>query len=77
MAKKDIKWIPGYDENEKKKYRVSIRMIRNSSLSGHADMIMSHKYHDQCEHPAEDMAKVIDGRETVDVLDEKFLHLSF
>ena len=40
-------------------------------------MLMSHKDRDQFENPAEDMVKVIDGREIVDVLDEKVVHLTF
>ena len=63
------------DSNDnKKKHRVSIRMINKSILSGHADVQMSNKNCYQYEFRECDMAKCVDGREILDVLEDKFAY---
>ena len=51
-----------------------MRMIKKSTLSGHPDVPMSRKEHSQYEHPSEKMAKLIDGREILDVMDDNLIH---
>ena len=55
-----------------RKHRAFIRMIKKSKLIGNAYALMSHKDLFQYEYPDEEMAKAIDGREMLDVTDDKF-----
>ena len=48
------------------------RMIKKSSLSGHTDCIRSNKACYQHECPHEEMLEVIDGRDMLDVTEDKF-----
>ena len=49
-------------------------MIKKYSLSAHDDCIMSNKVHYQYEHQYEEMLKMIDGRDMLDVTEDKFSH---
>ena len=65
-------WRSGDSPENKNHHRVEMRMIKKSSLSGHAESIMSNKAHYLHEHPCEEMLKVIDGRDMRDVTEDKF-----
>ena len=58
--------------DNKKNHREEMRMIKKSSLSSYVDVIISNKLRYQYECPYEEILKVIDGRDMLDVMEDKF-----
>ena len=74
MNEKRISWRIEDSPENKKKCRVETRMINKSYLRGHADCIMSNMNRNACEFPCEEMLKVIDKSDFLDLTEDKFRH---
>ena len=66
--------ISGDSPENKKKHRVEMRMIKKSSLNAYVDCVMSNGTRYQCERPYEEMLKVIDGRDILDITCDKHIY---
>ena len=74
MTDKVIIQKPGNSNDNKKKYQVSITIIKKLILSGYADIQMLNKNYSQYEFYECDMAKCVNGREILDMLEDKFAY---
>ena len=72
MTDKDIVWRTADSPENKKKHLAEICIMKKSSISGYADYIMSLKMCYQHEHPCNEMLKVVDVRDMLDVTEDKF-----
>ena len=74
MTDRDVGRRSGNIPESEKKHREEMRMTKKSSLSTCADCVMSNKTRYQCECTHEEMLKVIDGRDILDVVRDKHAH---
>ena len=68
MREDQIGFNKADDKKELKKYRAQIRMVHEEVLSDYHDSIISFKDRYQCEYPAKEMIKIVDGSDIYDVI---------
>ena len=74
MTENKIIWKPGDAKENKKKYRVAMRIVHEKIHKPYEDYIISHKTCYEHEHRHVEMVRVIEGNDIADVTDRFFIY---